>query len=256
MRADFTCADDAGGSGIAPGYCVGTVDAGAAVDTTTLGTHTFSVTATDRSGNAATTTVSYEVVDATAPTVSSPHDGIEYQLGQPVPAQFACTDEDGGSGVASCVGPELLDTSSTGTKTLEVTTTDHAGNNRTRTIAYRVAYAYGEVLEPIDRDGSSVFKAGSTVPVKFALSTYQGGPVGGAVVTLDTVRTYDLGGSGSEAARPATAKGGSNDGNLFRSSPGGRYTYNLSTKGLAPGGYQLLISLDDGKQYSAVFSLR
>ena len=255
VTAAFTCTDDEGGSGIAPGYCEGTVDAGAALDTATLGRHEVTVTATDRAGNVTTVTSSYEVVDVTAPTVSSPHSRIEYKLGQPVEAQFACTDEDGGSGLATCTGPATLDTSSTGAKSFEVTTTDAAGNSRTATFEYRVVYAYGEIREPINADGSSVFKAGSTVPVKFGITDFAGQSVTGAVATLSTVRSYNTDGLHLGEEQEATTQGNANTGNLFRPSDG-QYVYNLSTKGMAPGSYQLFIRLDDGKEYTAVFSLR
>ena len=253
--ADFSCSDDEGGSGIAPGYCEGSVDAGTAIDTSTLGSHDFEVTATDRAGNTATVTSTYEVVDVTAPTVSSPHSGIEYKLGQPVEALYTCTDEDGGSGVATCTGPATLDTSSKGPKSFEVTTTDRAGNTGVQTIPYRVVYAYGEIREPINRDGSSVFKAGSTVPVKFGITDFAGQPVSGAVATLATVRSYNTDGLHLDEEQEATTQGNANTGDLFRPSAG-QYVYNLSTRGLAPGSYQLFIRLDDGTQYTAVFSLR
>ena len=256
VRADFTCTDDEGGSGIAPGYCEGTTDSGALINTSTLGTHTWTVTATDRAGNVTTKTITYEVKDVTAPTVSSPHDGIEYKLGQDVPATFTCTDEEGGSGVATCDGPERLDTSSVGPKTLTVTTTDVAGNSHTQTFSYRVIYAYGDVLEPINRDGSSVFKAGSTVPVKFRVTDYTNKPVTGAQARLGTLRTHDISGTVEETEQEAVSTSAATTGDLFRNSGGGVYIYNLSTKGLKAGSYQLFIRLDDGKQYTAVFSLR
>lgn len=58
--ADFSCADETGGSGLAS--CVGTVADGATVDTTTLGAKTFIVTATDNAGNTTQTTRTYTVV--------------------------------------------------------------------------------------------------------------------------------------------------------------------------------------------------
>ncbi len=255
VLADFACADEEGGSGIDEGYCEGTVDAGQAIDTATLGTHEFSVTATDRSGNATTLTSTYEVVDVTAPTVSSPHRGIEYKLGEPVQALFSCTDEEGGSGLATCAGPAVLDTSSIGTGSFDVTTTDAAGNSGTESISYRVVYAYGEIREPINRDGSSVFKAGSTVPVKFRITDFDGQPITAATATLATVRSYDTEGLQLDEEQEATTQGNANTGNVFRASAG-QYVYNLSTKGMAAGSYQLFIRLDDGKQYTAVFSLR
>jgi hypothetical protein len=60
VSADYSCADQANGSGLAS--CHGDVAAGAALDTSTAGDHTFTVTATDGAGNSATATRSYTVV--------------------------------------------------------------------------------------------------------------------------------------------------------------------------------------------------
>jgi hypothetical protein len=58
--ADYTCQDEAGGSGIAT--CTGPVANGAAIDTATVGTKTFTVNAADTAGNPATLTHTYQVV--------------------------------------------------------------------------------------------------------------------------------------------------------------------------------------------------
>ena len=51
--------------------CVRTVANGAAIDTATLGSHAFTVNATDNAGNAATLTVHYTVDDQTNPTATT-----------------------------------------------------------------------------------------------------------------------------------------------------------------------------------------
>jgi lysophospholipase L1-like esterase len=256
VNAAYTCEDDEGGSGIAPGYCEGDVDPGSPIDTTTLGNHTFTVTAIDRAGNEAEVSHTYTVRDVTAPTVSSSHRGIEYKLGQPVEAQFTCTDEPGGSGVATCAGPATLDTSSVGNKTFQVTAVDNAGNRHVETVGYTVIYAYGEIAEPINRDGSSVFKAGSTVPVKFEVSDFGTNPVGTATATLATVRSYSSE-MVPEQVEEATTNVAATSGNLFRYDPRERqYIYNMSTRSMRAGTYQLFIALDDGKQYTAIITLR
>ena len=56
-KASFTCSD--GGSGVAA--CTGTVADGAAIDTITPGTHSFTVNAADAVGNHSTVTVTYAV---------------------------------------------------------------------------------------------------------------------------------------------------------------------------------------------------
>jgi hypothetical protein len=56
VPASYACSDTGGVKS-----CVGTVASGAAIDTSTLGARSFTVTATDISGNTATKTVSYNV---------------------------------------------------------------------------------------------------------------------------------------------------------------------------------------------------
>jgi hypothetical protein len=214
------------------------------------------VKATDRAGNVSEVTHTYTVIDVTAPTVSSPHQGIEYKLGQSVEAQFTCTDEEGGSGVATCEGPATLDTSSVGEQTFQVTTRDEAGNEATETVTYRVIYAYGEVRQPINADGSSVFNAGRVVPVKFAVTDWDRNPVDSATARLAYVREHHDEFI-EEQVVEATTNVAATSGNLFRyDAREQQYIYNWSTRGMEPGTYQLYIALDDGKRYTAVLTLR
>lgn len=60
VLADYDCADEAGGSGLAS--CVGTLADGAALDTATVGTGSFTVDAEDHAGNTASLTHHYSVV--------------------------------------------------------------------------------------------------------------------------------------------------------------------------------------------------
>lgn len=80
VAADFDCADEADGSGLAT--CVGTVDDGASIDTAAAGPHTFTVNATDAAGNEATATTAYEVTEA--PPVGFPFEGFFSPLDDPV----------------------------------------------------------------------------------------------------------------------------------------------------------------------------
>jgi uncharacterized repeat protein (TIGR01451 family)/uncharacterized delta-60 repeat protein len=72
-------------------------------------------------------------------SISSPL-ASTYQRNQLVTAQYSCAD--GGSGVATCSGPvasgSFIDTSTTGTKSFTVTSTDNVGNSSNQTITYTV----------------------------------------------------------------------------------------------------------------------
>lgn len=112
VEADFACED---AHLLA---CAGTRPSGAPIDTSTLGAHEFTVTATDDSGNETTVTHGYTVVDRTSPTVTmaTPADGAAYARGALVEADFSCADEVGGSGLrsfGSCLAPVAIGRRST-----------------------------------------------------------------------------------------------------------------------------------------------
>ncbi len=140
LKAQYTCTD--GGSGVAT--CEGSTASGGALDTSTLGEHTLSVTSTDAVGNHSSASAKYTVVtsDTTPPTIAigSPEDGEIVNQGTKLTAGYSCSD--GESGVASCEGSVPsglpLDTSSRGEHTLSVASSDHAGNSSSRTVHYTV----------------------------------------------------------------------------------------------------------------------
>ena len=125
VLADYACADEPDGSGLAS--CDGSVADGAAVDTGSLGQKTFTVNASDHAGNTESKSVSYTVVDTKAPSivVTTPAPGAVYGVGEQVAADYSCSDD--GSGIASCVGSVAngapLDTGSLGEKTFTVNAT-------------------------------------------------------------------------------------------------------------------------------------
>jgi uncharacterized UPF0146 family protein len=139
VTAAYTCSDV--GSGIAG--CIGTVANGASINTSTLGTKSFTVTATDLAGQSSgPVTVTYTVVDSTNPTVSitSPT-ATTYEYGATVNAAYSCSDA--GSGIASCIGTVAngspINTTTLGPNSFVVTATDVAGNVAQSTVNYTVA---------------------------------------------------------------------------------------------------------------------
>jgi hypothetical protein len=95
ILADYTCQDEAGGSGLAT--CAGPVASGAAIDTASVGPKTFTVNATDVAGNPATSTHDYQLgyafsgfyqpIDNTMPNAA--------KAGQTIPAKWRLTDANG-----------------------------------------------------------------------------------------------------------------------------------------------------------------
>jgi hypothetical protein len=116
-----------------------------------------------------------------------------------------------------------------------------------------VAYSGDFFLQPINSDGSSIFKQGSTVPVKFRLTGSSAG-ITDAVAKLTYAKVSNgIVGTAVEAVSTAAAT----TGNLFRyDSSSGQYIFNLSTKGLTAGTYQLKIDLGDGAEHTVIISLK
>jgi 6-phosphogluconolactonase (cycloisomerase 2 family) len=176
VDADYSCADQ-GNTGLQS--CTGDVADGAAIDTSTLGDHDFTVVARDGAGNETTVKHTYAVVDDQAPTIdlTTPADGAVYEQGADVHADYSCADE-GGSGVASCTGDvpdgEAIDTSTVGPHDFTVTAHDGAGNETTVTHHYTVVglFDFEGFLGPI-HDGS-VVHAGDSVPIVFSLGGDRG----------------------------------------------------------------------------------
>jgi hypothetical protein len=101
--------------------------------------------------------------DTTAPvvTITTPAEGATFTLNQVVLADFSCTDEASGSGIASCAGDvaagSAIDTASLGAKTFSVTGTDVAGNSSSVTNNYTVTDGSTSILleDDFNRPNSS-----------------------------------------------------------------------------------------------------
>jgi hypothetical protein len=116
------------------------------------------------------------------------------------------------------------------------------------------AYSWSGVLPPVNADGSSVFKAGSTVPVKFALTGADAGITTLAATLWVAKISNSIVGTDLEAVATNTP---ASTGNVFRYDPtSGQYLFNWSTKGLAPGTYLLRIDLGDGALHTVTVGLR
>jgi hypothetical protein len=90
VLASYSCADEPNGSGVAT--CEGTLPVGARLDTSRVGGKTFTVRTSDKAGNAASETVSYNVVydfqGFLWPLVNPPRVN-RWKAGLPVPVRFS-----------------------------------------------------------------------------------------------------------------------------------------------------------------------
>lgn len=111
------------------------------------------------------------------------------------------------------------------------------------------------ILQPINADGSSIFKLGSTVPVKFALTGSCAVAVQGSLVAKLFVAKLTNNVAGTELE--ATSTSAADSGNTFRYDPtSAQYVFNLGTKSLSSGTWQLRIDLGDGAARTVRISLK
>ena len=139
VTIDYSCADP-NGSGVA--ICSGDRPDGFPLDTVQAGTHTFRVVALDKAGNFGVTTATYTVVGPPQIQLSTPANGAIYTLGSVALAAYSCSSV-AGVQVVTCAGPAAnggaIDTSSVGTKTFTVESSDDSGRHTTVTHSYMVA---------------------------------------------------------------------------------------------------------------------
>ena len=124
--------------------CDGDIPLGEYLDTSSVGTHTFTVHALDYAGAEAAVTHTYTVFDVIPPTatITTPAAGAEYPVGSELYASYSCDDGPGGSAIAGCIGTYPvgypLPTSQAGTYTFKVDAFDAAGNHGTASATYRI----------------------------------------------------------------------------------------------------------------------
>lgn len=250
VTVSFTCADSL--SGVASCTAPITVSAEGA-------NQTAKGTAIDLAGNSATTMRAINL-DKTAPLLTMPALASSYPLNASLPLNFSASDSLSGlaSMTATLNGNPVTNGSTIslgqpGTNTFTLTATDVAGNTATQTATFSVLYNFNGFLPPISNDGSSVFKLGSTVPVKFQLTGAGGVGVSTAVAHLKV----QLFANGIPVGDPidATAPGSADIGDLFRYD-GTQYIYNLSTKPLTAGVWQIQALLDDGTVHTVTIGTK
>ena len=118
---------------------------------------------------------------------------------------------------------------------------------------WKVINNFGGFFQPIDTDGSSVFKLGSIVPIKFQLIDANGNYVTGAVARLNFTKIYSsITGSYLETSTTETET----TGDVFiYSNKSHMYKYNLTTKKMSSGTWKLSIDIDGGSSNTVNISL-
>jgi len=262
-----TAADS--GSGLAnPADANFTLSTSVPQNTETANASTGSYQVCDKAGNCATAgPISGNKIDKRPPAISiSAPTATNYLLHQSVPAQYQCTDN--GSGVASCSGTvannAAINTAAVGANTFTVNASDAVGNASSASVAYNVRYASGgicygdaghQVLQPINADGSSVWKQGATIPVKFRVCDANGVSIGTPGVVSGFVLTSII--SGTVTTVDETVSSTTPDAAFRWDSTNQQWIFNISTTSLSAGNtYVYTITLNDGTSISFQYGLR
>lgn len=177
----FSCTDGANGGGIATcADSTGHSGTTGALDTSTTGPHTYTVTATSRSGLTGTARISYTVAGAPTAKITQPASGGLIAQGERAGAAFTCTAGPSGAAITSCkdgagaTSPAVLDTSTTGPHTYTVTATAADGQTGTDSITYTVAAPpSARITSPAD---GATFPVGARVTTAFSCAEGGGGP--------------------------------------------------------------------------------
>ncbi len=200
-------------------------------------------TATDSAGNSASATQAVTVVDTTPPVISLPANVA-------VTANGVSTSVAIGIATASDIfGPVTITNNAPtafapGDTAVTWTATDANGNSSTLTQVVRVKYSFEGFRSPLKEGGK--YKRGRTLPIKFQVFDASGSPINSVRATIQLIKLHDgeVSGDPIELESSSAADTGVN----FRYTDE-QYIYNLNTKMISAGYYQISALLDDGTSH-------
>jgi uncharacterized protein len=223
-----------------------------------LGKTSVNCSATNSRNKTAEGSFGVTVVDTTPPlvTLNGVNNGATYTLGAVHGASCSTSDTATGVAVQATLSVTGGTANGVGHFTAECSgAKDVAGNTAPSVRAeYDVHYIFSGFLTDLSSDGpdGKIFRAGSTVNVKWRLQNAQGG----LIVAPSAIETIQVAPDVScIAGQQGLAVDANFTGNAVQEN-NDRYQFNWKTTGLSAGCYAFLLRLDDGTLQSAVVGLR
>lgn len=185
--------------------------------------------------------------DTTPPVISVPS-GLDalttHSQGAVVTFDVTATDDVGVTSGPACT-PASGSLFPVGETVVSCTASDAAGNTGTASFTVTVRRVlFSGVLNPINADGSSIFKLKSTVPIKFQLQDEHGNSITDLQATLRIAKITDQV-MGTEMEGESTSA--ADTGSVFRIQSN-QYVYNWGTDGLSEGTWAIKIYLNYDQQ--------
>ena len=236
-----------------------------------VGVTTVVCSATDQHGNSAATSFTISVIfKATTPPVIGKVPGTNAQnqliayatstLGAVVTYQNPPATDSAGHPVPVTCTPPSGTRFAVGQNTVTCSATDANGNTATATFTVWVQYKVAAdattgviFMQPINPDGTSIFKLGTVVPARFQLSGASAA-ITNLIAHISITKISDtIQGTHMEASCGLVP----DKGDTFRyDSKLKAYVFNLSTKYMTQGTYQLKADLGDGVMRAVKISLK
>jgi hypothetical protein len=273
VYADYSCDDAGDGAASCQGYQGepedgNTVNNGEVIDTSTAGSHSFTVIgcADDDGEFCNTVTHTYTVVAPPNVEITTPEANGVYFLNEVVNADYECTDA--GSGVASCEGyqgdPEdgntvdngdPIDTSAVGSYSFTVIGCADGDGVFCTTVThnYTVIYDFDGFFRPLDPDPEAfnVMRAGAAAPIKFSLNGDQGLDI------IKSVESYQINCDSNAEENELLDAETAGKSSLSYDADSDTYNWVWKTeRGWGGSCRVFVLTLDDDMQYTAKFQFR
>jgi hypothetical protein len=242
VTVNWTCSDAASGA----------TSAGVSQTISSQGANQSATgTCTDNAGNSASNTQTGINIDTTAPTLTPVIIPNPIILGGSATVSSGAADALSGLVSQSC---GALDTSSVGSKSVNCTATDNAGNSASASASYQVIYPWSGFFQPVDNLPTvNSVKAGQAIPVKFSL----GGNYGLSIFAAGYPKSQQVACSGGAPIDDVEQTVTAGNSSLQYDAANGQYSYTWKTdKSWAGQCRQLVVRLVDGTEHMANFKFK